>query len=394
MDRGSARLEAARVPRLAPGYDATQLPLSPSEGYLLSRVDGATPWTVLREIGGLTPSEVDGYLERWVAAGVLELGEPAGQPLRAIPSAVAAADPSLDLSVEAQERILAFETRLDRPYHEILGVPRNADAKIVKRAYFELSKEFHPDRYFRRDLGPFAARLARVFARIAEAYELLSDPTTRVEVERSLESAEPPAPPADSGAASSAAAAKRARAALHPASLRQLAQRRARAKTFFETGMAAFQAGRWIEAAATARLAIAFDPANQSYKEAFGAVQRKASEERGRQLLREAERALELRDAREALGLFEEALLHRPHDPVANYEAGRLAWTLGEDLKRAKEYALRACELVPESALYRRTLGQIYKAAGLGANARRELETALRIDPKDTTARAELRTLG
>ena len=43
--------------------------------------------------------------------------------------------------------------------------------------------------------------------------------------------------------------------------------------------------------------------------------------------------------------------------------------------------------------MYRRTLGQIYGAAGLIANARRELEAALRIDPTDATARAELKTL-
>ena len=67
---------------------------------------------------------------------------------------------------------------------------------------------------------------------------------------------------------------------------------------------------------------------------------------------------------------------------------------LGEDLKRAKDYAARACELVPESVAYRRTLGQIYRAAGLVVNARRELEAALRIDPKDGVARAELRALG
>jgi Flp pilus assembly protein TadD len=43
--------------------------------------------------------------------------------------------------------------------------------------------------------------------------------------------------------------------------------------------------------------------------------------------------------------------------------------------------------------VYRRTLGQIFKAAGLKSNARRELETALKLDPKDAEARAELKSL-
>lgn len=383
------------MPRLTPGCDPTRLPLSPAEGYLLSRVDGSTPWTVLRQIGGLTPAEVDGCLERWIEEGILEVPDGAGRAAAPAARAASPIDPSLDLPVEAQQRILAFEASLDRPYHQILGVPRTADVKAVKRAYFELSKEFHPDRYFRRKIGAFAARLEHVFGRIAEAYELLSDPATRAEVERSLDEATPePVIEVMEDMGPTTQAARRARAALNPRNLRVLAQRKSRAKSFFEAGMAAFHASRWLEAAASVRLAIAFDPANQSYKESFAGVQRKASEQRGQQLLREAEHALEMRDPKDALRLYEEALLHRPHDPDGNYQAARLAWLLGEDLRRAKDYAARACELVPENALYRRTLGQIYRAAGLSANARRELEAALRIDPKDATARAELRELG
>jgi Flp pilus assembly protein TadD len=73
--------------------------------------------------------------------------------------------------------------------------------------------------------------------------------------------------------------------------------------------------------------------------------------------------------------------------------AAQLSWLVANDLRRAREYAARACEAEPEQAEYRRTLGQIYKAAGLKANARRELERALRLDPKDAQARAELKSL-
>ena len=39
------------------------------------------------------------------------------------------------------------------------------------------------------------------------------------------------------------------------------------------------------------------------------------------------------------------------------------------------------------------TLGQIYKAAGLAANAKRELQHALRLDPSDAEAKQELKSL-
>ena len=46
----------------------------------------------------------------------------------------------------------------------------------MKKAYFKLSKEFHPDRYFRKEIGPYGERLDRIFKKVLEAHEILSDP--------------------------------------------------------------------------------------------------------------------------------------------------------------------------------------------------------------------------
>lgn len=393
---------AARVPRLAAGADPTRLKLSPEEGYLLSRIDGRTPWDLLRKIGGLPPGRVDRCLERWLAEGLLTLDGPdsasssSESPPETRPAAPAAAappaaevDPSLEIPVETQRRVLDLLGRLDRPYHEILGVALDADPKKLKRAYFRLSREFHPDRYFRRKLGPFEALVERVFKKIVEAYELLSDPTARVEIERSLKEKR-----SEAGAPDSPAARFRPGRHVFDLHARALRERKRKAKALFESGMAAFATSRWLEAAAGVRLAIAFDPWNEVYREEFGPVQRKAHEERAKQLIREAESALDLRDHKAAFRLFEDALHYRPHDASLNHRAAKLAWLAESDLHRAKEYAMHACELEPENAEYHRTLGQIYKAAGLEANARRELELALRHDPNDAEAKAELRSLG
>lgn len=34
---------------------------------------------------------------------------------------------------------------MEKDYYEILGVPKNADEAIVKAAYRDLSKKYHPD---------------------------------------------------------------------------------------------------------------------------------------------------------------------------------------------------------------------------------------------------------
>jgi len=394
--KGGAQGGEDRVPRLAPGCDPTVLSLSPAEGYLLSRIDGMTSCKTLQQIGGLPVEEVDRYIDGWVKQGVILFDDDPASPAHHGPGAVPGADsfssqidPSLDLTVAIQRKVLEFETGLDRPYHEILGVAVDADVKAIKKAYFALSKQFHPDRYFRRNLGPFAERLERCFKKILEAYELLSDPATRAEVQRELAASEAPA---KAGAAPSSLAARKRLSRLGR-QLKVFEGRKRKAKTFFESGMSAFRAERWLEAAGSVRLAIAFDPGNQAYKEAFSDVQRKAHEERAKVLIKQGDGALEMRNYREAAGLLEEALQFRPFDAELNIRAARLQWQAVGDLRKAKEFAAAACEIDPTNAAHRRTLGQIFKAAGLKSNARRELEAALKLDPKDAEASVELKSL-
>jgi curved DNA-binding protein CbpA len=397
-----------RTPHVVPGCDPARLTLTPAEGYLLSRIDGTTPLSLLRQIGGMPPGEIDRCIERLVKEGVLAWEARGGTPRAPVappapPRAAAApaplaVDPALELPVDVQERVLEFEARLTRPYHEILGVPADADVRAIKHAYFGLSKQFHPDRYFRRNLGPYGPRIERIFKKVLEAYELLSDPATRAEVQRSEATAAPAAgPPVDAASAPppDAAAARRLRARLTTLTRhrRVLDERKRKAKALFESGMAAFHKERWLEAAGSVRLAIAFDPENEAFKGAFSDVQRRAHEERARALLKEADGASQLGDWRDALRLYEDALHYRAFDAALNEKTARLSLKLGGDLRRAKEYALAACELEPEVAAYRRTLGHVYKAAGLQANARREFQNALRLDPSDAESKQELKSL-
>ena len=240
------------VPRLAPECNPAELELTPAQGYLLSRVDGATPWDQLRQIGGIDPAEVDRCLQSWLDDGVLVIGEETGADPRTLDGVraptdaseapeCAGTDPSLDLPVEVQNRIIAFEKRLDLSYYEVLGVPKNADGPAIKRAYFKLSKEFHPDRYFRRDIGPFLDRLHGIFKKVVEAYELLSDPTARAEIDRTLRAASPKASKkAGRGARRPPLALSRSFGQM----AKMIKERRLKAKRFFEAGMTAYRADR------------------------------------------------------------------------------------------------------------------------------------------------------
>lgn len=321
------------------------------------------------------------------------------QTLRELPQFDLEVDESLDLDPKIQEELIEFVRGLSRPYHEILEVPADADARTIKRAYFQKSKRFHPDRYFRKNLGEFEAVVDTCFKRLLEAYELLSDPATRAEVQRNAKpEAGEEAPTGDAEASKGprmpgALAARRLRRRMSGLrghrKFRQ--ERKQKAKGFFESGIAAFRAERWLEAAGSVRLAIAFDPENEVFREEFSKVQRKAHEMRATQLMKQADAAMDLRDFKEAFCHLEEAVYYRPFDAELAFRAAQLAWQVAGDLHKAKDLATSACELEPEKGAYHRVLGQIYKAAGLRANAKRELETAVRL--KDKEAKVELRSL-
>ena len=402
MQGASEQIEPEdRVPRLAPGWESKGAPLSPAEGFLLSRIDGSTSWHVLRQIAGVDPEEVDRCLERWVDQGLV-LIESGCAPTRAPLGAEAAGiDPSLALPVEVQEKIQAFEPRLEASYHEILGVARDADERDIKRAYFELSKLFHPDRYFGREIGGFEARLDRIFKKVALAYELLMDPTTRAEVERSLAAMPPPDAAPEPGEAQTPASPPRPPTRLEMLQrLRRqfripdeiLAERRFKARQFNDTARVAVHQRKWNEAASCIRLAIAFDPWNDDYKEEFAGIQAEVNQIRAAQLLEEASGAWDARSRSEALRLYEEAMGYRPTDAEIHARAAEVACEL-EDYERGFEYAERACELAPEVTEHQLLLARSLRGRGLRQKAKKVLEKARELDPSNADVLEELKRL-
>src|SRR5689334_21391286 len=81
----------------------------------------------------------------------------------------------VDLEPEKKRRILDLYARLDElSYYDLLGVGGDADKKVVKAAYYKLAPEFHPDSYFRKNLGSYKPKIEAIFTRVTLAHDVLT----------------------------------------------------------------------------------------------------------------------------------------------------------------------------------------------------------------------------
>jgi tetratricopeptide (TPR) repeat protein len=200
-------IAAVGAPTLVPTpnatWDPTAAPLTPEEYFVLTRVDGRSSLKQIWSMTGFSEEKTAGILQKLREAGAILFPGDSPKPRQAVPEAVQdpgsgrfAFDPQtyngppidaaalleeqIDLT-DAQKRSILhkFEVLRGGNLFDILGVDASADKKDLKRAYFKISKEFHPDRFYGRNLGSFKDKLAIIFERATHAFDYLSDDSKR-----------------------------------------------------------------------------------------------------------------------------------------------------------------------------------------------------------------------
>jgi len=91
-----------------------------------------------------------------------------------------------ELEQERAEVLGWISSRTGHDYYGILGVDRSAGEEGVRRAYYRVAKQFHPDRFRRPGFEGLLQDVERMFAATTEAYNTLSDDGARVEYEREV----------------------------------------------------------------------------------------------------------------------------------------------------------------------------------------------------------------
>lgn len=83
----------------------------------------------------------------------------------------------------------------------------------------------------------------------------------------------------------------------------------------------------------------------------------------------------------------------RPNDASCHWRCAKALLESSGDTKTAVRLAQRGVELEPNNVFAIRTLGRAFMVAGMTLNAKRELERAIQLDPKDEASKALLKEL-
>ncbi len=98
-------------------------------------------------------------------------------------------EPSIDLTLKLQERILQLNVRLAHlDHYALLGVSQQAEKKQIRSAYFDLMNVFHEDKYYGKELGSFRLLLRNIVEQLTRANNTLTRKKTRLEYDSYLAS--------------------------------------------------------------------------------------------------------------------------------------------------------------------------------------------------------------
>lgn len=400
----------ATVPQL----DAQRLRLTDDEVVLLAQVGRvATIEEVLARSGYSEPQTIALLLSLRAKGAITPARVPKAATLPPPAVLSAAASEEVDLDPQRKAEILALEARLeDEDHFALLGVPRGAEPAEAKRAFYELSKRLHPDRFYGRSIGSFRARIERVYRRLSEAHGTLTDPAKRQAFLAAHPHLARPAatpapyggaegsntpPPAGGGRATPAPrtaveeerdAERRARLARHPYLMRA-----AKLRDVVAQARAHAEKGEYEAALAELSRLQQADPANREVAALLAEVRKRFEGTRAVRELERGKAALREGDSAAALAAFRLAASLDTHSWEAAFLAAEHLRRQGGDVKEVRLLAQRAAELAPRKPDPRVLLGLVLLETGAKKTAKAHFEAALELDPEHAEARAQLKKL-
>ena len=334
-------------------------------------------------------------------------------------------NPLTEQELKALNRLQKFAK--EGNYYGILGLRPGADAAKIQAAYYQLSRDWHPDRHFRRKLGDDTERIEFVFVNITKAYKVLSDEDARRRYHRdnkemiALARAEHRDDEererrrrarAKARAEGQDRPRRRKRTPEERAERERIAQKRAdpraraikrlreqvkgrssRARRYFEQGQKDYNAGEIAKALSSLHLAVQFDGENSEYRALYELARSEASSSRSVQYVQAGESAESFQNYKEAMFNYQRACEQNPEDGLPFFRLALLVLKIEQDQRTALKHLRTAASKSPKNVEIRLSLADLYAQLGMSLNAKREYQTVLGIDKNNDRARSGLRSV-
>ena len=298
-----------------------------------------------------------------------------------------------DLPPDLQRELRELDERTPQPsFYELLGLPPDADGGTIRRAYLDKSRRFHPDAWFRKDVGAFGPLLSHAFQKLSAAYQVLSDEDARGEYDHDLKRR----------------LSQREREAMERRALsreeeeRRQRERRERllrtkgfarigaARKLYEEAMELALNGERAQAIAALKAARELDPKRGEIAHKLTELERNADRARAQVAIRSAQDREKEGQIPAALTSYAMAFQMDPANAAAAAGAARCAWAAG-DHQQASMFAARAVELSPDDLDLHLLLARAFITLGFKAKARAELMRVLALKVDHPEARALLK---
>lgn len=307
----------------------------------------------------------------------------------------------------------AYERLKKLSYYEILNLPNTADKSQIKRNYYAVSKEYHPDRYFRRQLGTYKDKLEGIFDLITRAYNTLNDDALRaaydrnlieesqrqrpVEHEISIEAALGGRVQPSKPAAPSSQAAPAAPPSANPLFLdkfqQQLAGRVLKGREYLKLGKEALDKGQLAQAVSHLQLAASFDGGNLEVKLLLEQANGRYAEVRADQYFQRGTQEEAIGNTEGARAQYKQAVDCKPKKAQYYHKLGRMQLEVADERRAGMENLKQAVALEPRSVDFLLSLAAAYEQVGMPRNALREYEKVLGLEKNHDTAMRALKRL-
>ena len=304
----------------------------------------------------------------------------------------------------------------DEDHYRLLDVGRNSEANVVQQAYYKLSRQWHPDAFFRRDIGEYGPLIDKIFMGLTEAYQVLSNPKKKQNYDRKhtpttptlnviseTESSQSTRPTRTTRHRKGRRRRERERAKLEQGTQPQrtdsikerlrkqrkreiigrvstsIEEQRQKAHESFEQGMLDYREGRVMQAATALHFACELDPENQQYKEHFRVIRKEARSLKAAEFIAAAENAESFSNYGRAIEQYRKAVSYECEEAAPYARLAYLVSKLDPDPREIIHLLQIAVQKDPENAEYHCLLGEAYFRQGMSLNAKREFQAALAI---------------